>query len=77
MTLQDIADNIRQNGRWGRRSQRSGEWKWMAQDRRDLKAYLENLGVRPRTENPMDDVEYLEAKRNIRLQVEWMASHGA
>lgn len=73
-SLIEIAEDLRQDGRCGPRSQRAGEWKWKKQVREALRMYLLDLGVD--VAGRLDDAEKQRVWRNTVQDVEWIAEHG-
>lgn len=71
-TLRTIADNLRMNGKWGRRASRKG-WRWLKQERSDLQWYLLDLGCD--VSDSLNDAEQCDVWCSMKAQVEWIADH--
>lgn len=73
MTLQSIAEDLQQHGRYGPRAQRAGEWKWSPYLRQHLEIYLRDLGVD--VSNRLNDSEQERVWENMKNDIEWIAEH--
>lgn len=71
MTLEQIAESLAVNGKWGPRAMNRGNWKWLKRDRDALDSIMvERCGPNDGT------VLWAEVRHGLKEQVEWLAQRG-